>query len=242
MKYKIVILLLTFAGHTALCQLEVGAFHLVSELKPSSLMSSEDKALAKKLIASQKHVPMINRAGSFYFQRSNTKTIMLTAQHVFTGAKDTNPNVDFVFAEPKYFKNLILKNKVPYSGKLANAEVGQKIYALGYGNGAKISYSIGRVLSSQEINEQESKINKLDVFTNHIPFDSSIEIVAEGLSYQGMSGGAVFNSNGEFIGILIRGGEIKNQKPNDWMRGFTYFRVLKSDFLFRNFDETEFSN
>jgi hypothetical protein len=76
-----------------------------------------------------------------------------------------------------------------------------------YPNGA---VAIGKILSDLEA---ETIINELKVAGDSegdIPYNSLVEFFAEATGLAGMSGGGAFNSDGQLLGIMVRGSDAEN--------------------------------
>ena len=64
---------------------------------------------------------------------------------------------------------------------------------------------VGRVMDRTEIKITMADLKQLGDEEAQIPYDPQAEFIIQGSTMEGMSGGGVFNKNGQLIGIIVRG-------------------------------------
>lgn len=79
------------------------------------------------------------------------------------------------------------------------------------------SYSTGRILSDSEASEL---LKTAEGAEKLLPYDRNVEFLILGRASAGFSGGGVFDSNGNYLGILVRGGKFKD--------GSDFVRVVRA--------------
>ncbi len=87
----------------------------------------------------------------------------------------------------------------------------------------RLSAAVGRVLSEKEAEECHQRLQALDDEEGAIPLDLENEWFLEGLALGGMSGGGVFNQQGQPVGILVRGAE---QQVPGWIARASKLNLL----------------
>lgn len=94
------------------------------------------------------------------------------------------------------------------------AVAGEKVIAVGYPqddinypNGA-VAY--GKILSDTEATQTIQKLKIAGDTEGDIPYNSSAEFLIEAQAIAGMSGGGVFNADGQLLGIMVRGSDKEN--------------------------------
>jgi hypothetical protein len=114
------------------------------------------------------------------------------------------------------------------------AVAGEKVIAVGYPqddinypNGA-VAY--GKILSDKEAAEAIQKLKIAGDVEGDIPYNASAEFFIEAQSIAGMSGGGIFNSEGQLLGIMVRGSD-KEGAPKI-IRGvkISYIKAVLTEF------------
>lgn len=89
--------------------------------------------------------------------------------------------------------------------------VGEKALGIGYPldrdnypNGAAV---YGKILSDAEVSEIMVRLKAAGDIEGDIPYDPKAEFFLEAQGTAGMSGGGVFNSEGQLLGIMVRGSD-----------------------------------
>ncbi|MPR37239.1 serine protease [Salmonirosea aquatica] len=85
--------------------------------------------------------------------------------------------------------------------------VGYPQDVVNYPNGA-VAY--GKILSDKEAESILTQLRSAGDSEGDIPYNSLIEFIVEAPGIAGMSGGGVFNSTGQLLGIMVRGSEVEN--------------------------------
>lgn len=67
-----------------------------------------------------------------------------------------------------------------------------------------LAASVGRVLEDSEAENAIQDLLELGDEEGKIPYDSEVEIIIEGHSVVGMSGGGVYNTQGQQVGVIVR--------------------------------------
>jgi hypothetical protein len=106
---------------------------------------------------------------------------------------------------PTIFDPIALTKTAPtYSG----ATTGESVLLMGYPQaeefGGSLAACVGRVLSDTEAENAIKELSSLGDEEGGIPYDSEVEIIIEGQAVIGMSGGGVYNREGQQVGILVR--------------------------------------
>ena len=214
---------------------ETGFFTVKDSLKESA---PKTKALLKKV--TPKVIKFSGGAGAILFKDIVTGVeLIATARHLKTKNAGTIPVDDFYWT---------LHNPSGSDPNLAYAEYGNRsienyisfkvkpdqfVVALGFPTVNEMSNSIGRILPDGEVRQLQKRQGILE--TDELAYNPKIERFIEARGYQGMSGGPVFNSNGEWIGTSIRAGEIRRPKPDDWKPGKVYIRFLTAAYMLSTF-------
>lgn len=96
--------------------------------------------------------------------------------------------------------------------------------------------SIGKVLSTATANELIAKLAENGDQEGDIAYNAEAEFIVNAKSVVGMSGGGVFNTNGELLGIVVRGAALNGQSMVRVVRMSyiqnnieTFFRTLYQD-------------
>lgn len=76
-----------------------------------------------------------------------------------------------------------------------------------YPNGA---VSTGKILSDEEVEVVIKKLKEAGDSEGNISYNSTAEFFIEAQGLAGMSGGGVFNSNGQLLGIMVRASDTEN--------------------------------
>jgi len=97
-----------------------------------------------------------------------------------------------------------------------NAVEGQKAIAVGYpqdrANYPNGAVAFGKILSDPEVATIMNQLKTAGDSEGDIPYNVSAEFFVEAKGLPGMSGGAVFNAEGQLLGIMVRGSD-KEQSP-----------------------------
>ncbi|MCL3782227.1 serine protease [Prolixibacteraceae bacterium JC049] len=106
-------------------------------------------------------------------------------------------------------------NRTKMAQTWASVTPGDTIVALGYPQN-KNSYPNGAVSSGTiySDNDAENIITKLKLAGDeegNIPYNSDVEFIAKAKGVAGMSGGGVFNKEGQLIGIMVRATKLNNE-------------------------------
>ncbi|WP_412476258.1 S1 family peptidase [Flavobacterium sp. TBRC 19031] len=97
----------------------------------------------------------------------------------------------------------------------SNANVGDVVIAIGYPND-RVTYpngavSSGRIYSDSEAENIIQLLNQSMDTEGNIPYNPQVEFLANIHAVSGMSGGGVFNENGQLLGIMVRATELNGQ-------------------------------
>jgi len=102
----------------------------------------------------------------------------------------------------------------------ADAVAGELVLLLGYPNATgELTASVGRVLSDDEAGQTVARLADLGDVEGSIACDAEVELIIQGESVVGMSGGAVIDQDGRLIGILVR--------ATDVYEGVQYVRAVR---------------
>lgn len=108
-----------------------------------------------------------------------------------------------------------------------NPVEGQKAIAVGYpqdrANYPSGAVAYGKILSHAEAASIILKLKAAEDSEGDIPYNSSVEFFVEAQAIAGMSGGGVFNSEGQLLGIMVRGSD-KEKAPK-------IIRVVKVSYI-----------
>jgi hypothetical protein len=95
---------------------------------------------------------------------------------------------------------------IPMSGENALL-VGYPQDVQNYPNGA---VAFGKIMSDAEAEAAISKLQIAGDSEGNIPYNSAVEFLVEARGLAGMSGGGVFNSAGQLLGIMVRSSDVEN--------------------------------
>ena len=94
------------------------------------------------------------------------------------------------------------------------AVAGEKVIAVGYpqdkANYPNGAVAYGKILSDTEATQVIQKLKIAGDTEGDIPYNSSAEFLIEAQAIAGMSGGGVFNADGQLLGIMVRGSDKEN--------------------------------
>ena len=114
------------------------------------------------------------------------------------------------------------------------AVAGEKVIAVGYPqddinypNGA-VAY--GKILSDKEAAEAIQKLKIAGDVEGDIPYNASAEFFIEAQSIAGMSGGGVFNSSGQLLGIMVRGSDKEGAPKIIRVVKISYIKAVLTEF------------
>jgi hypothetical protein len=109
----------------------------------------------------------------------------------------------------------------------AGATSGESVILMGYPQAEEfeggMAASIGRVLSNSEAEDAIMELLEFGDEEGGIAYDPEVEMIIEGFAVVGMSGGGVYNRNGQQVGILVRA-------SNEW-DGMQYVRAVRMTFV-----------
>ncbi len=105
-----------------------------------------------------------------------------------------------------------------------NAVGGELVLLLGYPDDTReLTASVGRVLSDDEAVRAVATLADLGDPEGSIPYDADAELIIQGESVVGMSGGAVVDRSGRLVGILVRATDVHN--------GVQYVRAVRMSYV-----------
>ncbi|OWK69215.1 hypothetical protein CBW18_18160 [Pedobacter sp. AJM] len=94
------------------------------------------------------------------------------------------------------------------------AVAGEKVIAVGYpqdnANYPNGAVAYGKILSDTEATQTIQKLKIAGDTEGDIPYNSSAEFLIEAQAIAGMSGGGVFNADGQLLGIMVRASDKEN--------------------------------
>lgn len=108
---------------------------------------------------------------------------------------------------------------IPVEGEKAIA-IGYPQDKINYPNGA-VAY--GNILSDIEALDVIRKLKSAGDIEGEIPYNSDVEFLIEAMALAGMSGGGVFNSDGQLLGIMVRASDKENAPK--------IIRVVKTSYI-----------
>lgn len=114
---------------------------------------------------------------------------------------------------------------VPVFGEMAIA-VGYPQDKLNYPKGAAV---YGLILSDTEAEQAMLNLKTTGDAEGSIPYNRTVEFFLEGQGLAGMSGGGVFNSDGQLLGIMVRSSDVKDAPR--------IIRVVKISYIKSKIDE-----
>jgi len=114
------------------------------------------------------------------------------------------------------------------------AVAGEKVIAVGYPqdninypNGA-VAY--GKVLSNKEAAEAIQKLNIAGDAEGNIPYNANAEFFTEAQAIAGMSGGGIFNSEGQLLGIMVRASDKEGAPKIIRVVKISYIKAVLTEF------------
>lgn len=142
--------------------------------------------------------------------------------------------VDFKTSDEVRLFNQIKKTDMSFEPAidLCSPRKKDKVVLAGFASGAKdISIFKGIVLSDQEA---EIVISHNVAQSKSIPdYNPEVEFVIKGHGEKGMSGGAVFNSNGQLLGVIVRVGKLNENE--------TYVRAVKIEYALKKLKQAQWA-
>ena len=106
----------------------------------------------------------------------------------------------------------------------AEVVAGDLLLLLGYPNGTGVlSASVGRVLSHGEARQAVATLADLGDEEGSIPYDAKVEMIVQGESLAGMSGGPAVDQDGRLVGILVRATDVYD--------GLQYVRAVRMSYI-----------
>ncbi|MFC2062682.1 hypothetical protein ACFLS8_01865, partial [Chloroflexota bacterium] len=109
----------------------------------------------------------------------------------------------------------------------ADVNSGDAVVLMGYPQVGKLAgmlaASVGRVLSDTEAEDAIKELAALGDEEGGIAYDPEVEMIIEGHSVVGMSGGGVYDQSGRQVGILVR--------ASDEYGGKQYIRAVRMTYL-----------
>jgi hypothetical protein len=117
-----------------------------------------------------------------------------------------------------------LKNETPniidpaglttFNPTYADAIPGESVLLMGYPQNeeyeGKLAASVGRILSDEEAEDVINELSEIGDEEGGISYDSDAEVIIEGHAVVGMSGGGVYNQDGQQVGVLVRTSSVVN--------------------------------
>ena len=106
----------------------------------------------------------------------------------------------------------------------ADAAGSDLLLLLGYPNETGVlTASVGRVLSHDEATQAVATLADLGDEEGNIPYDAEVEMIIQGSSMVGMSGGPAVDEDGRLVGILVRATDVHD--------GVQYVRVVRMSYI-----------
>lgn len=191
-------------------------------------------ALGNSLIAD---FPLIH----FDISTSATNTSILPAEDFYLGIMDNQRVEKSLFAQyPDLVKtNTPLRMYDPFNrtetGQTWNTPIlGKNVISVGYPqdvenfpNGAVV---FGKVLSDEESAIAIDELQAAGDTEGEIPYDATVEFLVKATAIPGMSGGGVFNSDGQLLGIMVRSSDTENAPKIIRVVRITYIKSKLMDF------------
>jgi hypothetical protein len=151
-------------------------------------------------------------------------TTILPENDFYLGVIDNqrmiNDGLDFIFYPDTIQTNTPLTMYDPQNRTLseqtwAEAVDGEQIMVVGYPQDA-VNYPNGAVSIGHVFTDNDA-LEMIDLLFQHgdeegsIPYNAEVEFLVDARAIGGMSGGGVFNAEGQLLGVLVRGTEINDQ-------------------------------
>ncbi|MEZ4970429.1 MAG: serine protease [Flavobacteriaceae bacterium] len=165
---------------------------------------------------------------------STTNTTILPKDDFYIGIVDNQRATDnglAIYPNPVQTSQALQmydpNNRTTSAKTWANVVEGDTILVVGYPQD-KTNYpngavSTGKILSDSEAENTIELLKEAGDVEGEIPYNSNVEFIAKAEAIAGMSGGGVFNSEGQLVGVSVRATTL-NEEPLLRVVRITYIR------------------
>lgn len=157
----------------------------------------------------------------FNISTGATNTTLLPAEDFYIGIIDNQRAEQSPLANyPEFVKTSVPlqmydpDNRTKATPTWNIAVAGEKVIAVGYpqdkANYPNGAVAYGKILSDTEATQTIQKLKIAGDTEGDIPYNSSAEFLIDAQAIAGMSGGGVFNADGQLLGIMVRASDKEN--------------------------------